>query len=480
MSASDKIAALKAEIKRLQARIRELEQNNLVFNADKPMVDAPDEMAHLFDEATEKAHAYFSKFYASPEKATIEINNNRYVLMRADALSYELLKSFQTLYADRGEEEANSIGRNFLFDLSHMVGKEDAASFHKDMDLKDPSAKLSAGPVHFAFTGWAFVEILSDSNPSPDDEFFLHYIHHNSFEADSWIERNERSPKPVCAMNAGYSSGWCSESFGISLTAVEVTCRACGDEQCTFIMAPADRIQEIMDKQDVSNSSNYDIPTFLQRKKTEEDFQRSLKEKETLLREIHHRVKNNLQIVSSMLNLQSDLIESSDLRNIFQESRNRIRAMAILHEALYQSPDLSHINASDYVHAIVQSIKFSYPGDAYTVAFFTDTDPNIPQLSMEYTIPIGLIVNELVSNSLKHAFETSEKARIRISLQMEGNDLMLKVEDNGKGFPVLTDTEPRTLGFQIVDLLAEQLDGTVARNNAEGAQTVIRIPFIAD
>ena len=93
------------------------------------MVDAPDSMSSIFAEAADNARNYFERFYASPEKASLEINNNRYVLVRADALSYELLKSFQKLYADRGEQEANTIGRNFLFDLSHLIGKEDAASF---------------------------------------------------------------------------------------------------------------------------------------------------------------------------------------------------------------------------------------------------------------------------------------------------------------------------------------------------------------
>lgn len=99
---------------------------------------------------------------------------------------------------------------------------------------------------------------------------------------------------------------------------------------------------------------------------------------------------------------------------------------------------------------------------------------------MEYTIPIGLIVNELVSNSLKHAFDDTEKSCICISLQLNGNDLVLKARDNGKGFPTSQAEEPRTLGLQIVDLLTEQLDGTVERSNSEGANTTVKIPFIEE
>src|SRR6202008_3222330 len=149
-------------------------------------------------------------------------------------------------------------------------------------------SKLSAGPVHFAYTGWAFVDILPESSPSPDENFFLKYNHPFSFEADSWIRSKEKTNFPVCSMNAGYSSGWSEQSFGIELTSVEITCRAKGDKNCTFIMAPPHKIAMHLNREGKKHRKKvkYDIPLFFERKKIEERISTTLKEKETLLKEI--------------------------------------------------------------------------------------------------------------------------------------------------------------------------------------------------
>src|SRR5262249_54832443 len=133
---------------------------------------------------------------------------------------------------------------NILFDLAHAIGKSDAQKFHAKMGLSDPIAKLSAGPVHFAHAGWAFVDIDPASAPAPNDEFFLVYDHPYSFESDAWVRAGKSRKSPVCIMNAGYSSGWCEASFGIVLVATEIECRACGDARCRFLMAPPNRIEE--------------------------------------------------------------------------------------------------------------------------------------------------------------------------------------------------------------------------------------------
>jgi hypothetical protein len=123
--------------------------------------------------------------------------------------------------------------------------------FHQRMDVTEPLAKLSSGPIHFSHTGWASVNIFPESRPSPDENFYLLYDHPNSFEADSWIRKNtppgEKRPAvstdiPVCFMNAGYSSGWCEQSFEITLTAQEILCRARGDDCCRFIMGHPKKI----------------------------------------------------------------------------------------------------------------------------------------------------------------------------------------------------------------------------------------------
>jgi len=198
----------------------------------------------------------------------IEINDERYVLLRASSLSVGFLNIIKNLYSDKGEKEAFQIGKNFLFDIAHVIGLEDAKKFHASMNLKDPVDKLSAGPVHFAYTGWAYVEILPESSPSPDDNYYLKYHHPYSFEADSWIKSGLKSDQPVCIMNSGYSSGWCEESYGIPLTAVEISCRAKGDDKCTFIMAPPHRIEGyVKSEASGANEEPYDVPLFFERKK---------------------------------------------------------------------------------------------------------------------------------------------------------------------------------------------------------------------
>ncbi|MGZ6523323.1 MAG: histidine kinase dimerization/phospho-acceptor domain-containing protein, partial [Bacteroidia bacterium] len=276
----------------LLARIRELEKENefLRKNFNSPVkgntVTVPDGIKPLFDEAQKTVGEYFRNLKMDPTKGTIEINDQRYVLVRASALSNDFLNTIQQLYADRGEKEAMSIGKNFLFDIAHVIGINDAKNLHQKMKLTAPIAKLSAGPVHFAYSGWAYVDILPESSPSPDDNFYLIYNHPFSFEADSWIRSGKRSDAPVCIMNSGYSSGWCEESFGFSLTSVEVTCKAKGDEHCTFIMSPPHKIQEHVERfaKGVKFSLNkkivYDIPTFFERKNVEEEMRNARKKAE--------------------------------------------------------------------------------------------------------------------------------------------------------------------------------------------------------
>jgi two-component system sensor kinase FixL len=147
-------------------------------------------------------------------------------------------------YKEAGEQEAINVARSFLFDIAHTIGKMDARSFHEKMNLRDPIEKLSAGPIHFAFTGWAFVDIFPQSKPTPDENYFLLYDHPFSFESHAWLQAGKKSDFPVCVMNAGYSSGWCEESFGVPLLATEITCKARGDDACRFIMAHPSRIEQ--------------------------------------------------------------------------------------------------------------------------------------------------------------------------------------------------------------------------------------------
>jgi signal transduction histidine kinase len=254
--------------------------------SDSPLktVKVPPEMAPLFRTAEEVVSRYFAQRAERPEEGTIEINGQRYVLVRAAALSVEFFSLVADLYGPGREPEAEEFARNLLFDLAHAVGRSDARNFHRTMGLEDPIAKLSAGPVHFAHTGWAFVDIFPESRPSPDEDFYLIYDHPYSFESDAWRQA-ERSPEhPACIMNAGYSSGWCEESFGVTLVASEILCRATGDDCCRFIMAHPSRIdarvRDYVAARPQLAARHYQIPDFFSRKRLEEELRRSRDELE--------------------------------------------------------------------------------------------------------------------------------------------------------------------------------------------------------
>jgi len=204
--------------------------------------EVPEPFQSIFLKAQVYIDRYFKNRRENAQEGTIEISGERYLLMRADTLALDL---FDTVYQIYGaSEEAHNVVNSLLFDISHSMGRSDARLFHKSMGLTDPLKKLSAGPLHFAHTGWAKVHIEPESRSTPDDDYILRFKHKYSFEADSWISRKRRSRTPVCIMNAGYSSGWCTESFGIPLVTVEYSCRARGDADCSFIMAPSHRILE--------------------------------------------------------------------------------------------------------------------------------------------------------------------------------------------------------------------------------------------
>jgi two-component system cell cycle sensor histidine kinase/response regulator CckA len=211
-------------------------------------VKAPPEMQGVFEEAERYVGEYFKDRMEDPTKGVIEIGGERYVLVRAASLSAHFWEFVKSMYPGLDDEEAEDSAASILFDIAHAIGKADARVFHEATGVTDPLAKLSTGPVHFSHSGWAFVEILPDSRPSPDTGYYLVYNHPRSFEADSWIKLQRRASRPVCTMNAGYSSGWCEESFGVELTAHEIACRAKGDEFCRFIMAHPSRIDEFVRK----------------------------------------------------------------------------------------------------------------------------------------------------------------------------------------------------------------------------------------
>ncbi|MGV3631491.1 MAG: histidine kinase dimerization/phosphoacceptor domain -containing protein [Bacteroidota bacterium] len=690
--------------------------------AKEKTVNVPEPFKAIFDEAEKSVSHYFSQLKFSPHEGSIQIDDERYILVRASSLSNEFFENFAGNLPDKTEEEAFSLARDFLFDTGHLIGMEDARRVHTKINLTDPISKLSAGPVHFSHAGWAFVDILPESNPSPDKNFFLKYNHPYSFEADSWIKSGKKSEKPVCIMNAAYSSGWCEESFNMPLTAVEISCRAKGDEHCTFIMAQPDRIayflneetkgtnlsgkievpyfferriieeklksnqklleeaqaiaklaaweydlethefiwtkelrriygvedqanpkemqqgfldtlseedliyhREMLDEaakngteyhvehqirlkdntvkwiitngipvrdkegkiykikgitQDITSQKDaeeimirndkmlktaqqiakigswefdittstmnwsdemyniceidkntvtdlreefytkikeddmnamrllfqtciregtsynieFDINLGLNRKKTlyglgmahynskkeivkiygiAQDISESkrqnkalienIKEKETLLKEVHHRVKNNLQIISSLLNLQSSFIENEEMLKLYRESQNRIKSIASVHELLYQSDDLSKISFDRYLKKLVDDLIISYFGIENKIKLFINTREFF---NIDTSIPLGLLINEIVSNSLKHGLKNEANEFIYIDIfKIRHKTYQLKIGDNGRGFvSASTDEDPESLGLMLIKELSEQLNGEIIKN----------------
>jgi two-component sensor histidine kinase/putative methionine-R-sulfoxide reductase with GAF domain len=200
----------------------------------------------------------------------------------------------------------------------------------------------------------------------------------------------------------------------------------------------------------------------------------SLQEKEVLLKEVHHRVKNNLQIISSLLSLQSKYIMDERDFDIFRESRDRVKSMSLAHERLYQSPDLAQIDFAEYIRDLVAHSFRSYRDRSALITLRIDADDVSPGL--DTAIPCGLIINELVSNALKHAFPDNRKGEIRIGLHSENGQTILTVSDDGVGFPADLDfRDTDSLGLQLVTTLVEQLEGSIELDNREG--TVFKVTF---
>jgi len=201
----------------------------------------------------------------------------------------------------------------------------------------------------------------------------------------------------------------------------------------------------------------------------------SLQEKEVLLKEVHHRVKNNLQIVSSLLHLQSETLKDKLPLEVFRESQNRIRSMALIHEKLYHSQDVSKIDFAEYVRNLISNLFLSYDVDPARV----ELEVNVQGVSWDVStaIPCGLIINELISNALKYAFPEERRGRIRIALCQEQDRFALTVSDNGVGLPKDLDfRSTESLGFQLVSMLADQLGGTIDLHREGKTEFKIRFP----
>lgn len=211
-----------------------------------------------------------------------------------------------------------------------------------------------------------------------------------------------------------------------------------------------------------------------ERRYAEEQIKTSLRDKEVLLREVHHRVKNNLQVVSSLLFLQSQTVKDEETRRILEESRNRVKSMAFIHKQLYQSANVAKIDFSPYVRNLGRNLLDSYKTNGNGVAL--DVHVEDVSLPLDAAIPCGLIINELISNALKHAFLNVSVGHIRVDLHRIAEKNVLTVSDNGVGLPGEIDVlNTETLGLQLVSALVTQLDGRMELVRDKG--TLFKITF---
>lgn len=211
----------------------------------------------------------------------------------------------------------------------------------------------------------------------------------------------------------------------------------------------------------------------IQRRGYEEQITKSLNEKELLLREVHHRVKNNMQIIYSILNLQSLRVEDSELLDILKQNQNRIKSMAMIHEKLYQSRNLVEIYFGDYIRSLTADIIYTYHDQAKGLKIDLDLDEDI-LLNIETSIPCGLILIELLTNSIKYAFPKGE-GEIKVEFKKDDDNFMFIVSDSGVGLKDDFDFRSTdSLGFQLVNNLVNQIDGNIELDKAHGTKFIMR------
>jgi PAS domain S-box-containing protein len=253
------------------------------------------------------------------------------------------------------------------------------------------------------------------------------------------------------------------------------------DSEATFVTKQARRIpvslsaSVVKDQAGATQGTVYVGRDLTRRKQTEAQIRASLREKNVLLQEIHHRVKNNLQITASLIMLQSRSIRNEQVLKTLGESQNRIQSMALIHETLYQSENLAQVDLARYVQKLAAHLFRSYDVDPGTISLQINAGSVL--LSIDAVVSCGLIVNELISNALKYAFPGDRRGKICIDLH-PGHDgqLILVISDNGVGLPAEVEfREAKSLGMRLVNMLTEQLEGTVELDRSAG--TTFRIAF---
>ena len=233
--------------------------------------------------------------------------------------------------------------------------------------------------------------------------------------------------------------------------------------------------QKINQELDLKNQKIHSVYALVeqQKQKVEKNnttLTKLLNDKEILFKEVHHRVKNNLQIISSLLNLQSNTIADEKIVEVLKQSQSRINTMAILHNKLYQTEDFTNVPIDAYIHQMTASISESFSTNTSQIHFKIDADPTV-ELNIDVAIPFGLILNELTTNAFKHAFKGKEKGLIEIVLtKIETDRYTFLFRDNGNGLPDdYRENAANSLGLELIEMLVQQLNGTLTIRNDGGA-----------
>ena len=445
-------------------------------------VSVPEQFRPIFSKAQEYVEQYFSQRVEDPRHSSILISGERYILVRAASTSVEFFDLVTSLYQDKGQGEARKVASNLLFDVAHAIGKADAHSFHEKMGVTDPIERLSAGPIHFSFSGWAFVKIFPESRPSPDQNFYLIYDHPFSFESDAWRRHGRKTDQPVCVMNAGYSSGWCEESFGVPLVAVEVECQAMGDEHCRFVMAPPERIEEHLERYWQSSETQPKkarhagagvggnaVPEFFQRKRMEEELRRSYGD-------LEQRVAER---TSEVVRAYEQLKHEGEERQRAEELRNALYRIA---EAADRTAALDELYQQ--VHAIIGKV---IRADSLCIALYDEEQDSVifpyyvrngneriaPRKSgkgrTEYVLRTGKsllctaeIQSELVKRGEVELIGLPTAVWLGVPLRIEGKSIgMMAVQHS---------TDPAAYGEneqRVLEYVSSQVARVVARKRAE-------------
>ncbi len=326
--------------------------------------------------------------------------------------------------------------------------------------LWNPGMESITGITKENTIGKVAFEILPFLKEIGEDKYYYQTLEGKSVIAkDRWFYIPE-------TVREGYFEAYYSPIIDVNQKVVGGLAIIRNSTQRKFALEALERSKDNLEKRVIERTAaltklNDDLTNeIIEKKNAEEKIKATLREKMILLREIHHRVKNNLQVISSLLNLQSAYIDDKKSLEIFRESQNRIKSMALIHEKLYQSKDLNKIEFSEYINSLAIDLFSSYNINSNRISL--NIDVREISLEIDYAILCGLIINEFISNSLKHAFPGEMKGEIYINLYTEGNKQILIYRDNGIGIPENIDfRRSASLGLQLVNTLTEQLGGEI-------------------